>query len=177
MNTVEQAFHKIIPKKEGNVLAIGVSSFMYQELQKNEKIVICDVLSKGEESGKRKLFQRNPKTFDFKKIRKTFGKKQKDMIIGNIQELKSYFKTFIQDSIYITKGTIYLYSTEEYDFDLLVKRYKRFQITSNFEKCKDGMILKIEVRDTKNSWVKEKFYYIMDTVIDIVDAIGDALVN
>lgn len=99
-------------------------------------------------------------------------------MIADIRELEPYFKTFIRDSIYITKGTIYLFvMNPEYDLDLLIKRYHRFQVESSIKKCKDGVIVTIHVGNAKNHFWKEKVYYVVDVVTDIADMIGDALIG
>lgn len=112
------------------------------------------------------------------KNEKKFKKKRKDMIIGNIEELDRYMKTFIKDSIYITKGTVYLFiQNVDYDYDLLVKRYKRFGVTPVIEHCQDGIVLVIEVKNTKNHFWKEKVYYILDALFDFIDVVGDILAS
>lgn len=179
MKTVEQYMKQIIHHGVGNVLAIGPTESMQSELERNDAITICDVLNHPQKGlGVKTLFFKKEKTFHFNKMRKTFKKKRKDMILGDIAELENHLKTFIRDSIYITKGTIYLYTwNNTYDFELLIKRYKRYAIVCKLEKCKDGNILVIPVQNTKNHYWKEKFYYVIDTIADIIDMIGDALVS
>ena len=177
MQTIEHTMNLYIQKEKGNVLAICPTEGMIQTLQNNEGITVCDVLSKNQD-GKKGKTGRRQKHFSFKKMRKKFKKKTKDVIIADIKELESYWKTFIRDSIYITKGTIYLFvMNPEYDLDLLIKRYHRFQVGSSIKKCKDGVIVTIHVGNAKNHFWKEKMYYIIDVLTDIADLIGDALVS
>lgn len=179
MKTVEQYMNQIIRHGVGNVLAIGPTESMQSELEKNDAITVCDVLNHPKkEEGTKKTFFNKEKTFHFKKMRKTFHKKKKDILLGDIIELKNHLRTFIRDSIYITKGTIYLYTWDKtYDFDLLIKRYQRYSVVCKLEQCKDGSILIIPVQNAKNHYIKEKLYYVVDTIIDIIDIIGDALAS
>lgn len=179
MKTIDQYMKSVIQKSVGHALAIGPTDVMYQALEVNQEITVCDVLNRENGSqGKRRFFSKRNKPFQFKKMRKTFGKKQKNLVIGDIKELERYFKTFIRDSIYITKGDLYLFTTDvAYDFDLLIMRYKRFSVTTQIEKCKDGTLLILHVGEVKNHWWKEKIYYVIDVIIDFVDLIGDALVS
>lgn len=179
MKTIDTYMKQVIQKGKGNALAIGPTEVMIDALNENDAISICDVLSKENHKGEKKsIFRKRSKTFNFKKMRKTFQKKKKDIVIGDILELERYMKTFIRDSIYITKGTIYLFiGNPNYDFDLLIKRYKRFGVDCTLVPVQDGTILVIPVGNAKNHYWKEKFYYIIDTLIDIIDVIGDALVS
>ena len=179
MKTIDSYMKQIIQKGKGNVLAIGPTETMINALQESDAISICDVLSReNNKSNQKTIFRRKSKTFNFKKMRKTFHRKNKDMVIGNIVELERYMKTFIRDSIYITKGDIYLFINDcNYDFDLLIKRYQRFDITYSLEQGEDGIILIIQVGNAKNHYWKEKIYYIVDTIMDIADIIGDTLIS
>lgn len=179
MKTIDTYMKQIIQKASGNALAIAPTEEMTKALEENDHIVICDLLSKSKNpEGKKSIFHKKQKTFDFKKMRKIFHKKKKDIIIGDIVELEHHFKTFIPDSIYITKGYIYLYVKDpNYDFSCIIKRYQRFDVPCEVEKAKDGTILVLAVLNAKNHYWKEKMYHIIDTIEDIMDIIGDALVS
>lgn len=179
MKTIDTYIKQIIQNGKGNALVIGPTEVMITAFNENDAISICDVLSKeNHKGGKKSIVRKKSKTFNFKKMRKTFQKKKKDIVIGDILALERYMKTFIRDSIYITKGTIYLFIEDSnYDFDLLIKRYKRFGVNSTLVSVQDGTILVIPIGTTKNHYWKEKIYYFIDTIVDIIDAIGDILVN
>lgn len=178
MKTIDQFMCQMIQKSAGNILAIVPTSCMEQELKSNEMIMVCDVLNRQQNQSKGKMFSKKMKPFNFKKVRKTFQKKKKDIVIGNIEELERYFKTFVADSIYITKGSIYLFTyNKDYDFDLLHRQYSRFVSQSKSETCLDGIVFIVEVNNAKNHFWKEKIYYVTDIVINVVDAIGDALIH
>ena len=177
MNSVEQTIKQMIQKGKGNILAIGTSNSMNLLLEKNKEITTCDVLSKITfKNGKRRLFHK-PKSFHLKKMRKTFHKKQKDMLIGDIQEFQHYYKRFIPDSVYITKGIICLYTTSNSDLDLFARRYYRYIHSIQTKICKDGKVIIIEIGDAKNHFWKDKIYYIIDVIIEFIDIIGDVLIN
>lgn len=177
MKTIEKIINPIIQTGSGNVLAICPTSTMLAYLEENNRIDICDILSNPTKENDGSKGKRQ-KPFNFKKMRKKFKKKRKDMIIGDITELTRYQKTFVRDSIYITKGTIYLFTqNSDYDYDLWVKRYKRFGVTTIIEHCEDGLVLTIEIGNTKNHFWKEKVYFILDVIFDFIDVIGDILAS
>lgn len=171
MKIVDAKICSTIKTLSGNVLGIGLNEKMLDLLNKNDNVTICNVLSapaKEEGHGKK------AKVFNMRKMRKKFGHKKVDTIVGNLQELDRYMKRFVADSIYITKGDIYLYSEVSYDESILKKRYERFNITfSIIEKN----IYQIHVGKAKNNKIKEKLYYIIDTIIEWIDIIGDILAN
>ncbi len=177
MKTVEQTINVYLKKETGDGLAICPTNDMIQILQKNDSILSCDILSEGSHGKGKKFFHKNP-YFSFRKMRKQFKKKTKHFVVADIYALETHFKTFIPDSIYITNGTIYLYVFHsDYDLSLLQKRYQRFHVPCYVESCKDGFMLKIEVGSTKNHYWKDKSYYLIDTIMDIADMIGDALAS
>jgi hypothetical protein len=60
-------------------------------------------------------------------MKKKFKKKKIDSIILNNCSLKQMLNTFIRDSIYMTKTSVYIYGSEDViPSDLLIARYKRY---------------------------------------------------
>ncbi len=177
MKTVEQIINSYLKKEQGDGLAICPTEFMMQTLQGNNAILSCDVLSKEKSNtGTRKSCKK--KSFSLKKIRKQFHQKTKHFIVANINELERYFKTFVADSVYITNGMLYLFILDiNYDLQKLERRYQRFHVPCDIVTCKDGFVLVIKVGNTKTHYWKEKWYYFIDSMIDILDIIGDALIN
>lgn len=174
MKKVNFRINEIISNLSGNMLGICLNDNMLNSINNNDKITSCDVLSKitrGKDDSGRKQ-----KNFDIKKLRKKFKKKRLNYIIGNIEHLEQYFKTFIYDSIYINKGEIYLYtSIKDYDYDKIERKYKRYHINVEREECIDGLIFKIEVKNTKSRKIKDRAFTLLDFLLDLVELIGDIL--
>ena len=66
---------------------------------------------------------------------------------------------------------------KSYDVENIIKRYKRYNTEIEVIKCDDGNIVKINTSKAKNKFLKDKFYFIVDTLSNIADIIGDILVS
>lgn len=160
----------------GNVLGIGVDETISEILDKNDRVLNCNLLnsfsntSSTKEEKKQKL-----KKIRIKKLRKVFKKKKVDFIICNINETKKHMKTFIKDSIYINKEILYIYNLndEEYKKEI-IKKYKRYN--TKIEEIDDTTI-KIDNSKAKTNIIKDNFYLIVDTLISLFNMISDILLN
>ena len=168
--------NKIIKKMEGKVIGIGINDErVIKEIDKNNNIYECDLLDSidlsNQESGKKK------KKKYIKKLRKKYKDKSVDYIIMDPTKIFRKLKFLIKDTIYINNKKIYIYMDKNDDYELVIKRYKRY--TKNIEtiKCDDGIIINIDSTDSKKHIIKNIFYYIIDTLYNISDMIGDILVS
>lgn len=66
---------------------------------------------------------------------------------------------------------------KEYDIENITKRYKRYNTEIEVKEFIDGSLIKINTSKAKNHFIKDKIYYIMDTLNNIADVIGDILVS
>ena len=168
--------NKIIQKMEGKLIGIGINDEMViKEIDKNNNIYECDLLDSidlsNQESGKKKR-----KKY-IKKLRKKYKDKSVDYIIMDPTKIFRKLKFLIKDTIYINNKKIYIYMDKNDDYEFVIKRYKRY--TKNIEtiKCDDGIIINIDSTDSKKHIIKNIFYYIIDTLYNISDMIGDILVS
>ncbi len=160
----------IIKKMEGNVLGIGLDETLTYLIEKNEKIVECNLLNscvKGK--FKKSLFK---KTIKIKKIRKIFKKKKVNYIICNYDEIKPYLNTFVKDSVYINKNKLYFYG--DIDVELLKTRYNRYNTKINIL---NNDIIEIDNTLAKNNFFKDNYYRFVDFKNYLVELIGDILMN
>ena len=97
----------IIKNLSGNVLGIGLDEDFTNLIEKNDKIIECNLLNSYTKGKFKKSFFK--KTIRIKKIRKVFKKKRVDYIICNYDEIKDYLNTFVKDSIYFNKGKLHFY--------------------------------------------------------------------
>ncbi len=166
----------IIKKLNGNLLAFEIDNKkIIDVIDSNNKITNCDLYNcwceEDDSKGKSK------RVF-ITSLRKRYKKKGNDYIIAFIDNMDKYFKTFIKDSIYINKKDIYLYTyNKEYDLDLIIKKYKRYNVNIEIINLKNGCILKISTSNAKNNRIKDFYYYVYDLLIDIIDSITDILIN
>lgn len=166
---------KIIKNIEGKILLIGeYSSEINNLIQKNSNITFCERLSNintGENIKKGK----KSKKVNINKLRERYKKDNLDYLIVEYDQIKEYKNTFVRDSIYIGKNKIYLILPE--DDNRILKMYKRYTTNIDVVKNKDGLIACIDIKNTKNKFIKEKFYYVLDNLIDIADIISNLLAN
>ena len=165
---------KYLKKINGKIIGIGIKEInLIDIIEKNDAIVECDLLNSiskndGSDNGK-------SKKISIKKIKKLYRKKSIDYMIINIDEMKKYLKTFIKDSIYLTTKEICYFVTKEYEKDVIIKRYQRYTKKIEVLECDDGYIIRIDIENTKNNFFKDKIYYIIDTLYNLSDIIGDIL--
>ena len=161
---------KIIKNLDGKVLGIGLNEELVKQIEKNDKIVECNLLN-SYSKGKNKFSLFN-KTIKIKKIRKVFKKKKIDYVICNYDEINQYFNTFIKDSIYISKIKIYYFGN--IDIELLKNRYGRYNTNIVI---KNKNLVEINCSNAKNNFFKDYYYRLVDFKNKLIEVIGDILMN
>ena len=117
------------------------------------------------------------KDINIKKLRKEINKKSVDYLFCNMNEIFTYYKYFIKDSIYMSRNKIYLYFNNEIDKNFLISKYNRYNVEIKEIKYKNGYILEIDSNKAKNNFVKDKIYFIKDTLYNIGDFIGNLMIS
>lgn len=173
---VNSSIKKYIKNMTGKVIGLGIDNKeIIETIDKNNKILECDLLNSIDIKNDLKGKKRKKKYV--KKLRKKYKKKKVNYIIVNSNEINRYLKTFVRDSIYINNREIYYYMDKKYDIENIIKRYKRYNTEIEVINCDDGNIIKINTSNAKNNFFKDKFYFIVDTLSNIADVIGDILVS
>jgi len=167
---------KIIKTFEGNVLGIGIKENLLEIIDKNEKILNCDILSNeiktNGKSKKRKLF--GNKSININKIRKKYKKKKIDYIICEYETISEYMRKFVKNSVYINKNKLYFYGNVDLD---VIKRYNRYNTKIDIKKYKDSYIVEIDNTKAKNNFIKDFLYLMKDTITFVIEIIGDSLMG
>lgn len=164
----------------GKVLVIGLENITVEQvLDKNENITeLYTMKFNGKKKTKDKSGGRRGKTISIKKIRKIFKKKRVDYIICNIEDISKFLRTFIRDSVYINKTKLYIYGTKEnLDIELIEKRYKRYNTSIIVTKYNKDLLIEIDNTNAYNNKIKDMFYNICDIGYNMVNTIGDLLIN
>ncbi len=175
MQKIENEINNYLKKIDGKIIGIGLSEKNIKEIEKNNKIVFCDLLdTNNSNTGKEKG---NIKKLYCKDVRKKYKKKNINYIIGDISKINKYKNNFIKDSIYINKNKIIYYTDDIDTLNLYIKRYKRYNVIINVIDCKDGKILDIDTSHAKNKYLMDKIYYVLDRLYDLVDIIGEIFVS
>ena len=165
-----------LQKQEGKLIGIGLEEKFFSVIEKNDKIVSCELLNStilGKEKGKKE----KQKVIPARRLRKKFKKKKHDIMLISYPHISHYIKTFIRDSIYITKKELCFYNLQEEEKELLKRRYKRYKTMIKEVKVKDDTILFVDTTKAKNHKLLDFFYFIFDTLLNGIDLFSDLLVN
>lgn len=166
---------KIISGMDGIVLAIGVNDLLVESLEKNEKIINCDVLN--HVTSKEQLHEekaKKQKTINIKKLRKIYKKKKVDYIICEYDQMNKYLKTFIKDSVYINKTKLYFYGKVNTDS---LKKYERYNCKIEIKKFNKNYIVEIDNSNSKTNVLKDFVYKLVDGFTSLIEIIGDILMG
>lgn len=169
-----------INKIEGSLLGIGIEDpSMLDAIEKNDKINLCYILTKGNKFNKKKFtfFKRGKKkTINIKKIKNYFRKNSISTILCEYNTIKKFNKRFIPNSIYINKGKIIIYGDIK-DLNIVLEKYKRYSKDIKIEKNNRSFILIINTKESKTNIFKDNYYVIKDSINEIIDYLTYALTN
>ena len=171
----------IIKKLEGNVIGIGIEDKLLDGFNRNNRVNVytIDKARPAFGIGKSKKRKTNSgKTINIKKLYKYFKKYSVDYIICNIDEVNDYLKYFIRDSIYLNRKKLYLYGKKDtIDIELLKKRYNRYKVNIEIKEFKDSILLIVDTSNSKTNFIKNKLYFLSDTLYNLVEFISNVLVS
>ena len=173
----------IIKKCEGDILTVCLDQKLMHAFDSNNKINLLAIQStttsgigaKGGKGKKKKL--NGSKNINIKKLRKYINKKSVDTLFCNMNEMYDYYKHFIKDSIYVCRGTIYIYFGSEIDAEFIKNKYKRYKTQIETTEYKNGYLLKIDASKARNNWFKDKLYLLHDSLYNLIEIIGNILVS
>lgn len=172
---------ELIKKCEGNVLSVCLDDKLINLLNDNKKVNLYSIESNTNVSFfKKKKSKRSTnkgKNINIKKLRKYLNKNSVDYMFCNMNEMFSYYKYFIKDSIYLNRKTLYIYANNDIDKELLIKNYSRYNTKIECTDYKNGYILTIDNKNSKTNLFKDILYLIKDTLYNIAEAIGNLLIS
>ena len=170
---------QIINNLEGSLLGIGFEDdLLLDAIENNNNIYSCYLLTKKNPSSKKFNMTKKGrnKKINIKKIKKQFKKKSLDTIICNYETIKPFYRSFIPNSIYLNKGTLYIYGNKE-DLQKIKPKYQRYTSLIKIDKTEDGYIMKINNQNTQNHFFKDNLFKLKDFGSDTIDIITDLLIN
>jgi len=172
----------IIKKIEGNVLSICLDDKLMDALGSNNNINLYSIDS-NQTSGlftnkkKNKRKTNKGKIINIKKLRKYINKKSVNYMFCNMNEMFTYYKYFIKDSIYLNNNKLYIYGDKNIDKELIVKNYKRYNVEVEYTDYKSGFIIIVDNTNSKTNIIKDILYFIKDTLYNIAEVIGNLLIS
>lgn len=167
-----------IKKMEGNVLSIGISDTLIEQLKKNKVIEAYDISRSKDVSffSRKKRRLNGGKNINIKRLTKYFNKKSIDYIICDYKQIQSYYKYIFRDSIKLNRGKIYFYADKDIDMDYILK-YKRYNSKIDIKEYKDTKLIIVDNKESKSNMFLNIIYYISDTVCNIIDFISNVMVG
>lgn len=167
--------NKEIKKKiemfEGTVVGIGLEEKWKQEIEKNKKVIKADFLDRDVPFKTHdKKEKKTGKTINIKNLKKIFPKKV-DYLFVYQESIQKEEKTFIPDSLFITKKQIIIYGKNKE----WLQKYEQFQKVDLIKIEKDSFLALIDRNHYKPSRIKSKSYYIKETIIQFMDELSNFL--
>jgi len=181
MTKAEKYLKKEINKFSGGLIGIGLDEDLESQIINNNNINSINFLYNNNifNGGKYKLKSFRGKNVNIRKFKRKFKKKRTDIIVSNVNDIEEYIKSFVGISIYMCKDRIYIYGNKNKcnvpDITLKYKRYKTDIIRKEYND--DSFVLIIDARYAKNYIIKDKWYYIVDTINNAIEIISDYLLN
>lgn len=176
MKKVFNELKTTVQKLEGKVLLIGnYSDDINQILLHNKKVFLCEQLTCIDSQLLHDKKADKSKKINIKKLKKRYRKNGIDHLLVLENQIKDFKNTFVRDSLYIVKNKIYLVKSKE--SEQIIKMYFRYLKTIEIIPCLDGEIVCIDVRNYKNNKMKNLWFYVIDCLTDVMNAIGDILVD
>ena len=179
--TLIEKLKNISKSISGNVIIIGLDYATVEDvIDKNDKINNLYIMNFKGKKRTRKIEKgyKRDKVISIKKIRKVFKKKKIDYIICNIDDVRKFLRSFIKNSVYINKNKLYIYgNNDNVDIELLENRYKRYTDDILITKYNNDILIEINNTNSYNNRLKDFCYHIFDIGYDIVDFIGNILVD
>lgn len=179
-NFVKKELENKLKNSSGNILGIGLNDKeLLDIIDNNKKIISCNILNNNSINiGKDNSKGKGSQTINIKNIKRIFKKKRIDIIICDYKHIDKYLKTFIKDSIYITKGNILIYGKfNSNQVDKITELYNRYNVSNVVKKEKNSYIIEFEVNNIRIPKIKEFCYTIIDIFSEIYDIVTDLLVN
>jgi hypothetical protein len=164
---------KIINSLEGNLILIGIiDSNVNEAIKKNKKLINVDILNelKNNKTSKK---DSNIEELNIRDFKKHFKKNKNETIICNYKQVSKFLNYFVKDSVYIAKEKIFIIFSNKEELNLIKQRYKRY--TKDFIVNAD--IIEINVINSKNNIFKDLFYFIIDSIYNLIEIASETILK
>ena len=173
-NKLQKELFSLIKKLEGSLLAISIEDEkVINEILKNNKINQSYNLKNKKKIKK----EEGSEDITINKL----GKKIKikvNYLICDINGISYYLSKIIKQSYKLVDKKIIFYGiSDDYDISKLVGKYKRYNCTYEINKYDDNYLVIIDITNIKIRFISKIINNIKDVFIDVIDAIGNGLMQ
>ena len=176
---MNETLNKIIKSLNGSLLGIGIENKnIITSIEKNNNINTCYLLESVSKKGSKFSFKGKRKKVNIKKLKKYFTKKRTNIIICNFKYIKKFIRNFIPGSVYINNDKLYIYGKmSKEEIEDITKKYNRYTNDIEIKNIDGEYLITINNKNTKNNFLKDKLYSIIDLINSIIDLITNILIN
>ena len=96
-----------------------------------------------------------------------------DVVFCNYAEIREHVPSFIRESLRITKQKIYVVFKTKKEYKYIEKKYKRYKLECDYTEVDDDYILTVEINNSKISFLKKFYYYLIDKIEYLYNYISD----
>ena len=162
---------------KGNTLLLGIDDEkITKDLMKNKNVHLFEI----ELYKKRRIFKKDKskekatgKKVNIKKFRKIFKRKSIENVVINLDNMYDYYKYMASNSIDICNNKIYIYGNKELvTTSSIVKKFNRYNTKIEVITDDKNYLIIVDASLAKYNLIKEKFYVIIDTFINLGDMIS-----
>ena len=171
---LQKELFSLIKKLEGSLLAVSIEDDkVIKEILKNNKI---------NQSYNLKNKKKIKKEEDSEDITiNKLGKKIKikvNHLICDINGISYYLSKIIKQSYKLVNDKVIFYGiSDDYDINKLVRKYKRYNCNCEIKKFDDNFLVVIDISNIKIRFINKILNNIKDFFIDVIDAIGNGLMQ
>lgn len=177
---IKENLKKELKNSSGNILCIGLNDQdLLDIIDKNKNIIKCDILNNNSiKIGKDNSKGPSSINISIKNIKNIFKKKRTDIVLCNYKHIEKYLKSFIKDSIYITKGNVLIYGNfTEKELGETISLYNRYEIKNKIKNDKNNYIIEFKINNKKTNKLKDFGYSIIDFLSELYDIVSDLLIG
>lgn len=177
-NNLKKDLFDTIKKLNGTLLTIGIDDpKVLIEIDKNKNIYTSYSLKRNNKRLTKE--EKNNGYVDIKisKLNKKL-KNKIDYILCDVNGINIYLRQVINSSFDLVSKKIIFYGVyDEYDVDRIINKYKRYNVKVDKKIYNDSFLLIINTNKIKTNKLKKIMYCFIDFNKDILEAIGNSLMQ
>lgn len=172
MKKMEEEVISLVKGLEGYLLAVGVDNPKILNAVINNKKINQSYSLKNKTK-----HDKDSEEITLKKINKKI-KIKVNYVLCDIDGIGIYLWSMIRNTYKLVSDKIIFYGNiDSYDTLKISKKYTRYGSLCDIKRLDDGYLIIVDVTNLKINPFKKICYYVIDFLVDIVDAIGNGLMQ